>query len=88
MSDRGSHFKNEAVCELCKAYGVDIHIVPKYSPQVNSLIEGMNKILLEVLKRLCAPDLGEEGWRKIETWEHLLKSWLEHFNHTIFILNN
>jgi hypothetical protein len=37
---------------------------------------------------LCAPDLGEEGWRKIEKWEHLPANWPDHFNNTIFLLNN
>jgi hypothetical protein len=44
--------------------------------------------LLGILKRLCAPDLGEEGWRRIEKWEHLPNNWPDHFDAAIFLLNN
>jgi hypothetical protein len=37
---------------------------------------------------LCAPDLGEEGWKKIEDWEHLPANWPDHFDNAIFLLNN
>jgi hypothetical protein len=37
---------------------------------------------------MCAPDLGEEGWKKIEKWEHLPANWPDHFDATIFLLNN
>jgi hypothetical protein len=62
--------------------------VAKYSPWVNGLVEGNNRILQAILKTLCAPDLGEEGWKKIETWEDLPVNWPDHFDNTIFILNN
>jgi hypothetical protein len=88
QTDRGSHFNNEVVRCVCRAYGVKPHIVAKYSPWVNGLVEGTNKILLGILKRLCLLDLGEEGWRKIEKWEHLPNNWPDHFNTVIFLLNN
>jgi hypothetical protein len=62
--------------------------VAKYSPWVDGLVEGTNRILLGILKRLCAPDLGEEGWKKIEKWEHLPNNWPDHFDNAIFLLNN
>ncbi|KAJ7927409.1 hypothetical protein B0H13DRAFT_2312619 [Mycena leptocephala] len=37
---------------------------------------------------MCAPDLGEEGWKKIEKWEDLPHNWPDHFDSAIFILNN
>jgi len=43
-------------------YSYVITVVPEYSPWVSGLVEGMNKILLERLKRLCAPDLGEDEY--------------------------
>jgi hypothetical protein len=84
----GSHFDNAEVRSICTAYGVKTHVVAKYSPWVNGLVEGTNKILLGILKRLCAPDLGEEGWKKIEKWEHLPANWPDHFDTAIFLLNN
>jgi hypothetical protein len=38
--------------------------------------------------RLCALDLGEDGWRKIKKWEHLPNNWPDHFDAVIFLLNN
>ena len=60
MSDGGKHFDNNDVRELCDKWSTNTHVVPAYSPWVNSLVEGTNKILLHVLKRLCAPDLGDD----------------------------
>ena len=31
-----------------------------YSPWINGLVEGTNKLLLHVLQQLCAPNLGED----------------------------
>jgi hypothetical protein len=88
QTDGGSHFDNEEVRRICKVFGVKTHVVAKYSPWINGLVEGTNKILLGILKRLCAPDLGEEGWKKIEDWEHLPANWPDHFDNAIFLLNN
>jgi hypothetical protein len=88
MSDGGSHFDNEEVRQLCAEFGVETEVVAKYSPWVNGLVEGTNRILLEILKRMCALDLGEEGWKMMEKWEDLPANWPEHFDNTIFLLNN
>ena len=50
MSDRGRHFDNKEVRELCEKWGTKTHIVPAYSPWVNRLVEGMNKLFLHILK--------------------------------------
>jgi hypothetical protein len=44
QTDRGSHFDNEVVQHVCGAYSVKLHIVAKYSPWVNRLVEGTNRI--------------------------------------------
>jgi transposase InsO family protein len=62
MADGGSHFNNEIVRAFCKERGIKLHIVAKYSAWVNGLVEGTNKILLGIQKRLCAPDLGEDEY--------------------------
>jgi hypothetical protein len=88
QTNGGSHFDNEDVRCLCRSFGVKPHIVAKYSPWVNGLVEGTNWILLGILKRLCAPDLEEEGWKTIKKWEHLPANWPDHFDNVIFLLNN
>ena len=55
MCDGGSHFKNKAVCEN---RGAETKVVSVFVV-VNGLVEGTNKILLHVLKRLCCPNLSE-----------------------------
>lgn len=57
MADGGSHFNNKEVQEFCTSRNVKTLTVAAYSPWVNGLVEGTNKLLLHILKRLCAPDL-------------------------------
>lgn len=56
MSDGGRHFNNTVVQEFCAKWNCKAHVVAAYSPWINGLVEGTNKILLHVLKRLCAPN--------------------------------
>ena len=53
---------------------------------INGLVEGTNKILLYVLARLCAPEVGEDGWQ-VMNWVDLPKTWPDHFDEAIQILN-
>lgn len=62
MSDNGPHFKNDEVRETCTRLGIKSQFIAAYSPWVNGLVKGTNKLLLYVLARLCAPDLGESSW--------------------------
>ena len=50
MSDGGKHFDNKEVRELCERWGTKTHIVAAYSPWVNGLVEGTNKLFLHILK--------------------------------------
>ena len=63
MSDGGRHFNNMEVKEFCNKWGGKHHVVAAYSPWINGLVEGTNKILLYILAHLCAPDIGEDGWK-------------------------
>ena len=87
MSDGGKHFDNNEVRDLCRKWGTTIHIVPAYSPWINGLVEGANKILLHVLKRLCAPNLGadEDTTAKLEDTP---RNWPEHLDEAIRIINS
>jgi hypothetical protein len=61
-------------------------VVTMYSPWINGLVEGTNKILLYVMARLCAPEVGEDGWSTMN-WADLPKTWPDHFDEAIQILN-
>ena len=87
MVDGGSHFNNKEVKEFCKERGIKLHIVAKYSPWVNGLVEGTNKILLGILKRLCAPDLGEDEYELITDFTDLPKNWPDHLDEAVRQLN-
>jgi hypothetical protein len=86
MMDGGPHFKCEEVENFCARWGTKTHIVAVYSPWVNGLVKGMNKLLLYILARLCAPELGEDGWNNTK-WEDLPWSWTDNFDQAIRILN-
>jgi hypothetical protein len=86
MSDGGKHFKNNEVQQCCEKWGGRHHVVAAYSPWINGLVEGTNKILLYVLARLCAPEVGEDGWQAMN-WTGLPKTWPDHFEEAIQILN-
>ena len=86
MADGGKHFKNREVEENCERWGTKLHTVAAYSPWVNGLVEGTNKLLLYVLARLYAPEVGEDGWQAT-TWDKLPATWPDNFNKAIHILN-
>jgi transposase InsO family protein len=86
MSDGGRHFHNTEVKEFCERWSCKTHIVAAYSPWINGLVEGTNKILLHVLKRLCAPNLGEDDYAEI-SWETLPNNWPKHLDEAVTALN-
>ncbi|KAG6839761.1 hypothetical protein C0991_011885 [Blastosporella zonata] len=86
-SDGGSHFNNAAVRKFCESRGIKTHVISAYSPWVNGLVEGTNKLLLHILKRLCAPNLNDNKYDAIE-WELLPTNWPMCFDCAIQILNN
>jgi transposase InsO family protein len=88
MVDGGSHFNNAEVREFCAERGIKLHTVAAYSAWINGLVEGTNKILLGVLKRLCAPDLGEDEYALITDFTHLPKNWPKYLNEAVRQLNN
>ena len=86
MSDGGSHFKAQEVTDYCNSWGTETKIVAAYSPWVNGLVEGTNKLLLHILARQCAPALGED---ELETmsWEKLPMQWPLHLDDAVRALN-
>jgi hypothetical protein len=87
MADGGSHFVGAAVGEWCSEHNSRYQQVAAYSPWVNGLLEGTNGKLLSRLKRLCAPNLGEDKWAKITKFEDLPGVWPDHFDTAIEQLN-
>lgn len=83
MCDGGPEFDNREVRAFCEKRGIKLVITPAYSPWVNGLVEGLNKILLGCLKRLCAPDLGEDEYKRME----VPHDWPIHFDSAIQFIN-
>jgi hypothetical protein len=84
MTDGGPEFDNEELRAECTRRGTKLHICPAYSPWVNGLLEGMNAILLDRLKRMCAPDLGEDEYANMD----LPYNWPEYLEEAIRCINN
>lgn len=51
------------------------------------MVEGTNKLLLHILKRLCAPDLNKESLTDIK-WDQLPCQWPDHLDEAVRCLNN
>ncbi|GLB38087.1 putative retrotransposable element Tf2 155 kDa protein type 1-like [Lyophyllum shimeji] len=87
MVDGGSEFDNNVVREACAARGTELRVVPAYSPWINGLVENANGKLLGRLKRMCAPDLGEDEYERMkdvpETWPDHLDAAVEYLNNRI-----
>ena len=66
MVDGGPEFNSKELKEECNNRGTALEICPAYSPWVNGLLEGTNPILLDRLKRMCAPDAGENEYSKMD----------------------
>lgn len=74
MVDGGSHFNNKEVQKFCEECNIKLHVMAKYSPWVNGLVEGTNKILSGILKHLCVPDLGKDEYKLITDFTDLPKT--------------
>jgi len=82
MVDGGSHFNCNEVREFCDSIGSKLHVVAAYAPWLNGLLEGYNGILLNALKRLCAPGLGEDDYTNMAT-KDIPSNWPEHLDTAI-----
>ena len=84
MTDGGPEFDNEELRAECKERGTKLQICPAYSPWVNGLLEGTNSILLNRLKRMCAPDLGEDEYGAMD----VPYNWPDHLEAAVRCINN
>jgi transposase InsO family protein len=53
VSDRGSHFMNSVVAELCARLEIKHHFVVAYAAHANGQIERVNREVKELLQQLC-----------------------------------
>ena len=53
-SDRGSHFLNLVMEEICHLLGVKHHFVTPYTPWANALVERPNREILAAFRILCS----------------------------------
>ena len=67
--------------------GSKLHVVAAYAPWLNGLLEGSNRIVLNALKHLCVPGLGEDDYKQMAV-KDILNNWTEHLNTVIQNLNN
>ena len=84
MTDGGPEFDNEELRVECAKQGTKLQICPAYSPWVNGLLEGTNAILLNRLKRMCAPDLGENDYAAMD----IPSNWPDHLEAAVRCINN
>src|SRR6266480_106051 len=52
LSDRGTHFKNKLVEELCEKFEIKHKLSAPYYPQTNGLVERFNRTLCESLAKV------------------------------------
>ena len=84
MTDGGPKFDNEELREECTKWGTKLQICPAYSPWVDGILEGTNSILLNRLKRMCAPYLGEDEYAE----KDIPSNWPDHLEAAIRCINN
>ena len=82
MADGGPHFNCDEVHNFCRDIGMHLHIAAAYSPWINGLLEQNNSILLNALKQLCRPSLGEVEYEKMVT-KDIPKNWPDHLDTAI-----
>jgi len=87
MVDGGSHFNCIEVQDYCESIGSKLHVMAAYAPWLNGLLEGSNGILLNALKRLCTPGLGEDDYENMAL-KDLPSNWPEYLDIAIKHLND
>ncbi|KDQ09401.1 hypothetical protein BOTBODRAFT_47661 [Botryobasidium botryosum FD-172 SS1] len=87
MADGGSHFAAKEVQEYCEGANIKKITTAAYSPWVNGLVEGGNKILLGWLMRLCAPNLEESEYLDVDP-QSIPESWPDHLGEAVWQMNN
>jgi hypothetical protein len=87
MMDEGSHFDCNEVQEYCTSISAKLHIVAAYLPLLNGLLKDSNGILLNVLKHLCTPALGEDDYESMAA-KDIPSNWPDHLDAAVKHLSN
>ena len=56
LSDRGTHFRNKLVENLCEKFRIKHKLSSPYHPQTNGLVERFNRTLCETLAKITKED--------------------------------
>jgi deoxyuridine 5'-triphosphate nucleotidohydrolase len=59
-TDRGTHFKNDLIFNICEILSVEHRLTSAYHPRANGRVERLNQTLIEKLQRLVVND--EDNW--------------------------
>ena len=62
LSDRGTHFNNALVNELCDRYQTKHRLTSSYRPQTNGMVERFNRTIGESLAKLVMDKDKEKQW--------------------------
>jgi transposase InsO family protein len=62
LSDRGTHFNNALINELCCQYQIKHHLTSSYWPQTNRMVEWFKRIIGESLAKLVMDNDDEKEW--------------------------
>ena len=87
LSDGGSHFDCSEVHAFCESIGTKHHVVAAYALWLNGLLARSNGILLNTLKCLCAPGLGEDEYEQMEA-KDIPRNWPDHLDAAVSQLSD
>lgn len=87
MADGASHFTGTEVVEFCEERGIAKITTPPYAPWVNGLSEGGNKIFLNRMNRLCAPDLDQTAHMDVDP-QSLPYNWPDYIDEAVRQMND
>ena len=62
LSDRGTHFNNNLIEELCRRYDTKHRLTSSYRPQTNGMVERFNRTIGESLAKLIIPKDENKEW--------------------------
>jgi transposase InsO family protein len=68
ISDRGSHFLNDAIVDLTELFNINHWKTTPYHPQINGLIKKMNQTLVRILRKIVMNSKRD--------WDHKLTATL------------
>ncbi|POM78442.1 Hypothetical protein PHPALM_4024 [Phytophthora palmivora] len=78
ISDQGSHFKNEVVCEMSRRVRTQREFTPTFCPWINDLVERVNRDILQVVQTMIL-----EYKIHYKDWVYLVPMVQSSFNHTM-----